>query len=118
MTAATSPAVPSPVADLDAVAFDFSPTARIPRLAIEALMRDAHTVKGSARALALDGVVGAWYGKTPGLDRSGDVMKHANAMGAGPKLLQDQLLLALARNATAVMTNVPDRKSTRLNYSH
>jgi diacylglycerol O-acyltransferase len=29
------------------------------------------------------------------------------AMGAGPKILQDQLLLALARNATAVMTNVP-----------
>jgi diacylglycerol O-acyltransferase / wax synthase len=29
------------------------------------------------------------------------------AMGSGPKLLQDQLLLALARNATAVMTNVP-----------
>ena len=28
-------------------------------------------------------------------------------MGAGPKLLQDQLLAALARNATAVMTNVP-----------
>lgn len=32
----------------------------------------------------VDGVVGAWYGKTPGLDRSGDVLKHANAMGAGP----------------------------------
>jgi len=29
------------------------------------------------------------------------------AMGAGPKLLQDQLLAVLARNATAVMTNVP-----------
>lgn len=29
------------------------------------------------------------------------------AMGAGPKLVQDQLLEALARNATAVMTNVP-----------
>lgn len=29
------------------------------------------------------------------------------AMGAGPKILQDQLLLALSRNATAVMTNVP-----------
>ena len=29
------------------------------------------------------------------------------AMGSGPKVLQDQLLLALARNATAVMTNVP-----------
>jgi WS/DGAT/MGAT family acyltransferase len=29
------------------------------------------------------------------------------AMGAGPKVLQDALLTALARNATAVMTNVP-----------
>ncbi len=29
------------------------------------------------------------------------------AMGAGPKLLQDQLLEVLARNASAVMTNVP-----------
>jgi diacylglycerol O-acyltransferase / wax synthase len=29
------------------------------------------------------------------------------AMGSGPKVLQDQLLLALSRNATAVMTNVP-----------
>src|SRR5688500_12508857 len=26
---------------------------------------------------ALDGVVGAWYGKGPGLDRCGDVLKHA-----------------------------------------
>ncbi len=29
------------------------------------------------------------------------------AVGAGPKVLQDQLLMALARNGTAVMTNVP-----------
>jgi len=29
------------------------------------------------------------------------------AMGAGPKILQETLLVALARNATAVMTNVP-----------
>ena len=29
------------------------------------------------------------------------------AAGAGPKLLQDQLISVLARNATAVMTNVP-----------
>jgi len=29
------------------------------------------------------------------------------AMGAGPRILQEQLLAMLARNATAVMTNVP-----------
>lgn len=31
-----------------------------------------------------DGVVGYWYGKGPGLDRSMDVMKHGNAAGSAP----------------------------------
>ena len=32
-----------------------------------------------------DGVFAIWYGKGPGVDRSGDPIKHANRMGTSPK---------------------------------
>jgi indolepyruvate ferredoxin oxidoreductase len=50
----------------------------------------AATVWGSQMGASLpyrsgvDGVAGVWYGKAPGLDRSGDALKHGNAMGSGP----------------------------------
>lgn len=52
----------------------------------------------------VDGVAGVWYGKTPGLDRCGDALRHANAMGSGPN---GGLVLFCGDDATAKSSTLP-----------
>ena len=50
----------------------------------------ATSVQGSQLAAGLadarvEGVTGFWYGKSPGLDRASDALRHANLIGTHPK---------------------------------
>ncbi|MBF6176746.1 indolepyruvate ferredoxin oxidoreductase family protein [Nocardia blacklockiae] len=51
-----------------------------------------------------DGVVGVWYGKGPGLDRSTDALRHANMYGANP---DGGVLLLVGDDPAAKSSTVP-----------
>jgi indolepyruvate ferredoxin oxidoreductase len=51
-----------------------------------------------------DGVFGIWYGKAPGVDRCGDVVRHANAAGTDPL---GGVLMLCGDDHAAVSSTVP-----------
>ena len=40
---------------------------------------------GKVSGIRTDGVAGVWYGKSPGLDRATDALRHANLIGTDPR---------------------------------
>src|SRR5260221_490484 len=58
----------------------FAPGVNEDLAATAVLGSQIHEVIGGSK---VTGVVGIWYGKGPGVDRSGDILRHANLAGTG-----------------------------------
>ena len=58
-----------------------------------------------------DGVFGMWYGKGPGVDRSGDVFRHANLAGTSP---QGGVLVLAGDDPSCKSSTVPSQSEYAL----
>ena len=58
-----------------------------------------------------DGVFGIWYGKAPGVDRCGDVVRHANSAGTDPN---GGVLMLCGDDHAAVSSTVPGQSEHNL----
>lgn len=58
-----------------------------------------------------DGVLGMWYGKAPGLDRSGDPIRHANLSGVDPK---GGVVMVVGDDPSSKSSTIPSSSETAL----
>ncbi len=61
----------------------------------------------------VDGVFGIWYGKGPGVDRSGDALKHGNALGASR---EGGVLALLGDDHGCVSSSMPHQSDQALQH--
>ncbi|MEN3147542.1 indolepyruvate ferredoxin oxidoreductase family protein [Neorhizobium sp. IRAMC:178] len=66
---------------------------------------------GMFEGVRYDGVFGMWYGKGPGVDRSMDVIRHANAIGTNPN---GGVLLLVGDDHGAVSSTLPHQSEHNL----
>lgn len=59
----------------------------------------------------VDGVLGVWYGKAPGVDRAGDALRHGNFSGAHPK---GGMLALCGDDATCKSSTLPSESESGL----
>jgi len=66
---------------------------------------------GFSKGARHDGVFAIWYGKGPGVDRSMDAIRHANAAGTAPK---GGVLLLMGDDHAAVSSTLPHQSEHNL----